>query len=55
MHQIDYVIPTDHRVKNKEDEKQNKYMDLAWEHKKNVKYKWYGDSYYILGMVSKSS
>ena len=31
---VDFAIPADHRVKLKESEKKDKYLDLAWELKK---------------------
>ena len=31
---MDFAVPVDHRVKLKESEKKNKYLDLAWELKK---------------------
>ena len=31
---MDFAVPTDHRVKLKENEKKDKYLDLAWELKK---------------------
>ena len=31
---MDFAVPTDHRVKLKENEKKDKYQDLAWELKK---------------------
>ena len=31
---VDFVVPEDHRVKIKENEKRNKYLDLAKERKK---------------------
>ena len=38
---VDFAVPTDHRVKLKESEKNDKYLDLARE--KNMEHK--GDSY----------
>ena len=32
---VDFAVPADHRIKLKECEKKNKYLDLAWELKKN--------------------
>ena len=31
---MDFAIPADHSVKSKENEKKDKYLDLAWELKK---------------------
>ena len=31
---MDFAVPADHRVKLKESEKKDKYLDLAWELKK---------------------
>ena len=31
---VDFAVPTDHRVKLKESEKKDKYLDLAWKLKK---------------------
>ena len=31
---MDFAVPADHRIKLKESEKKNKYLDLAWELKK---------------------
>ena len=31
---MDFVVPADHRVKSKECEKRDKYLDLTWESKK---------------------
>ena len=31
---MDFVVPADHRLKLKESEKKDKYLDLAWELKK---------------------
>ena len=31
---VDFAVPADHRVKLKESEKKDKYLDLAWELKK---------------------
>ncbi len=33
---MDFAIPADHRVKLKESEKRDKYLDLAWELKKTL-------------------
>ena len=35
-HLVDFAVPADHRVKLKEIEKKNKYMDLARELKKKL-------------------
>ena len=32
---VDFAIPVDHRIKLKESEKKDKYLDLAREFKKN--------------------
>ena len=34
-----FAVPADHRVKLKESEKKDKYLDLAWELKKIVEHK----------------
>ena len=31
---MDFAVPADHRVKSKENEKRDNYLDLAWELKK---------------------
>ena len=31
---VDFAVPVDHRVKLKEEEKRDKYLDIAWELKK---------------------
>ena len=31
---VDFAVPVDHRIKLKECEKKDKYLDLAWELKK---------------------
>ena len=36
---MDFAVPADHRVKLKESEKKDKYLDLAWELKKLRKMK----------------
>ena len=36
--QVDFAIPVDHRMKIKESENVNKYLDLAREQKITVKY-----------------
>ena len=28
---VDFAVPADHRIKQKECEKKHKYLDLAWE------------------------
>ena len=33
---VNFAVPADHRVKLKESEKKNKYLDLAWELKKKL-------------------
>ena len=35
---MDFVVPANHKVKIKESEKIDKYLDLAWEHKKSVEH-----------------
>ena len=35
---MDFAVPADHRVKLKESEKKDKYMDFTWEFLKNVEY-----------------
>ena len=40
---VDFAIPADHRIKLKECEKRDKYLDLARELKKNMEYE--GDNY----------
>ena len=40
---MDFTVPADHRIKLKEIEKKDKYLDLAWELKKTVEYE--GDDY----------
>ena len=39
---VDFAVPADHRIKLKECEKKDKYLDLAWELKKlwNMKVTW---------------
>ena len=32
---VDFAVPADHRIKLKENEKRDKYIDLAREQKKN--------------------
>ena len=32
---MDFAVPVDHRVKLRESEKKDKYLDLAWELKKS--------------------
>ena len=39
----DFAIPADHRIKLKEYEKKNKYLDLAYELKKTMEHE--GDDY----------
>ena len=43
-HLLDFAILADHRVKIKESEKTDKYLDLAWEMKKAVKHEGDGDT-----------
>ena len=40
---VDFAVPIDHRIKLKESEKKDKYLDLAWELKKTKEHK--GDNY----------
>ena len=40
---VDFAVPTDHRIKLREYEKKDKYLDLARELKKTVEYA--GDNY----------
>ena len=40
---MDFAIPTDHKVKQKESEKRDKYQDLARE-RKNMKHEGDGDT-----------
>ena len=40
---VDFAVPADHRIKLKECEKEDKYLDLAREFKKTVKHA--GDNY----------
>ena len=35
---VDLAVPVDHRVKLKESEKKDKYLDLAWELKKTMEH-----------------
>ena len=35
---MDFAVSADHRVKMKESEKRNKYLDLAWELKKTMEH-----------------
>ena len=35
---VDFTVPADYRVKLKENEKKDKYQDLAWEMEKNDKH-----------------
>ena len=41
---VDFAVSTDHRVKNKENEKRDKYLDLAIELNKTMKYEDDGDT-----------
>ena len=34
-----FAVPADHRIKLKESEKMDKYLDLSWELKKTMEYK----------------
>ena len=36
---VDFAVPADHRLKLKESEKKNKYLDLARELKKTIEHK----------------
>ena len=40
---VDFAVPADHRIKLKECEKKDKYLDLAWELIKTMEYA--GDNY----------
>ena len=40
---VDFAVPADHRIKLKECEKRDKYLDLARELKKTMKHE--GDNY----------
>ena len=40
---FDFAVPADHRIKLKESEKKDKYLDLAREFKKNMEHE--GDDY----------
>ena len=40
---VDFVVPADHRIKLKECEKKDKYLDLARELKKTMEHE--GDNY----------
>ena len=40
---MDFAVPADHRLKLKESEKKDKYLDLARELKKNIEHE--GDNY----------
>ena len=53
---VDFAVPADHRVKMKENEKMDKYLDLARELKKlwNMKVKMISIVVGALGMVPKS-
>ena len=41
---MEFAVPADHRVKLKEKEKKDKYLDLARELKKTVKHESDGDT-----------
>ena len=43
---VDFVVPADHRVKLKENEKIDKYLDLAREFEKNMENESDGDTNY---------
>ena len=40
---VDFAVSVDHRIKLKECEKKDKYLDLVWELKKTVEHE--GDNY----------
>ena len=40
---VDFAVLADHRIKLKESEKRDKYVDLAWELKKTMEHE--GDNY----------
>ena len=40
---MDFAVPADHRIKLKENEKKDKYLDFARELKKNMEHE--GDNY----------
>ena len=40
---VDFVVPADHRIKLKVNEKKDKYLNLAWELKKTMEHE--GDNY----------
>ena len=40
---VDFAVPADHRIKLKETEKKNKYLDIDWEWKKIMEHE--GDNY----------
>ena len=40
---VDFAVPADHRIKLKECEKMDKYLDLVWKLKKTMKHE--GDNY----------
>ena len=42
---VDFAVPADHRIKLKECEKKDKYLDLAKELKKKKKMEHEGDNY----------
>ena len=35
---VDFAVPADHRIKLKEREKKDKYLDLGWELKKTIEH-----------------
>ena len=43
---VDFAVPADYRVKLKESEKWNKYLDLVRELKKNTEHEGNGDTSY---------
>ena len=52
---VDFAVPVDHRVKLKEIEEKDKYLDLAWELKRAVEHESDGEANCIvtLGTVPK--
>ena len=43
---VDFAVPADHRIKQNECEKKDKYLNLAWELKKTMEHE--GDNLYQL-------
>ena len=43
---VDFDVPADHKIKLKENEKKDKYLDLAWKLKKTMEQESDGDTYY---------